>query len=388
MKIEIVHGRKYSLTGDSSVEFRLYYENKQTYISSGIRVKKSEWRLGKITNRPDAEALNERLAILYEKINTEINRLLKAGLPIEADHLRHIMWAGHVPASREMYHWLAAQIEMLKLQPGSRQHYHTLLLRLREFKLLMHWHDLTVENIYQFDAFIRQLKNKKGQPISDGGVFTYHKCLKALLYRAVRFGVIDRNPYDRLRGQFPRGEKATIEYLTEAEMKAVEAITPTPGTPLGNARDLFVFQMYTGMSYSDTQAFDLANYQYVDGHWQTMDTRIKTGVPYVSRLLPPAVAVLQRNGMRLPTMLNQKYNQQLKNLADAAGVRKHLTSHMARHTFATWALHNGVPIEIVSRMLGHTDIAMTQRYAKVLAEDVTAQFTALESVINTDNGNH
>jgi site-specific recombinase XerD len=61
---------------------------------------------------------------------------------------------------------------------------------------------------------------------------------------------------------------------------------------------------------------------------------------------------------------------------------------MARHTFATWALHHGVPIEIVSRMLGHTDIAMTQRYAKVLAEDVTAQFTALETVINTDNCSH
>lgn len=381
MKIDIIFGRKIKTDGTGMIEFRLMEHRQSHYISTGIKIRKTEWRLGRIVNRQDADAINDRLAILYDRLNAEINNRMKAGLPIDAAELRPVLWSSRATRSNNMYHWLAAQIEMLKLQPGSRQHYHTLLLRLREFKLLMHWHDLTVENIYQFDAFLRQLKNKKGQQISDGGVFTYHKCLKALLYRAVRFGVIDRNPYDRLRGQFPRGEKATIEYLTETEMKAVEAITPTPGTPLGRARDLFVFQMYTGMSYSDTQAFDLANYQYVDGHWQTTDTRIKTGVPYVSRLLPPAVAVLQRNGMRLPTMLNQKYNQQLKNLADAAGVRKHLTSHMARHTFATWALHNGVPIEIVSRMLGHTDIAMTQRYAKVLAEDVTTQFDKLETTI-------
>lgn len=104
-------------------------------------------------------------------------------------------------------------------------------------------------------------------------------------------------------------------------------------------------------------------------------------MPYVSRLLPPAVEVLQRNAFRLPQVSNQKYNAVLKNLGEAAGLRKRLTSHMARHTFATWALHHGVPIEIVSRMLGHTDITMTQRYAKVLAEDVNAQFAMLETSI-------
>ena len=171
-------------------------------------------------------------------------------------------------------------------------------------------------------------------------------------------------------------------------MQAIERLNPTPGSSLAHARDLFIFQMYTGMAYADTQAFNIADYAYVDGHWQRTAERIKTGVPYVSRLLPPAVEVLQRNSFRLPQLSNQKYNVALKNLGDAAGIRKRLTSHMARHTFATWALQHGVPIEIVSRMLGHTDIAMTQRYAKVLAEDVTAQFTALESVINTDNCNH
>lgn len=389
MKIDIIFGRKIKTDGTGMIEFRMTEKRQSHYISTGIKIRKTEWRLGRVVNRMDADALNDRLAILFDKLNTEVNRRLKAGLPLDAAELRPVLWASRVSSTNDMYAWLATQVQSLQLQQGTLAHYSTILLRLREYNRLLHWHDLTVENIYQFDAWLRStLKNKKGQPISDGAVHNYHKWLKALLSRAVRFGVIDANPYDRLRAAFPRGDKATVEYLTEAEMQAIERLSPTPGTSLAHARDLFIFQMYTGMAYADTQAFDIADYAFVDGHWQRTAERIKTGVPYVSRLLPPAVEVLQRNRFRLPQLSNQKYNAFLKNLGDAVGLRKRLTSHMARHTFATWALHHGVPIEIVSRMLGHTDIAMTQRYAKVLAEDVTAQFTALESVINGNNSDN
>ena len=389
MRIDIIFGRKIKTDGTGMIEFRLMERRQAHYISTGIKIRKTEWRLGRVVNRQDADALNDRLAILYDRLNAEINNRMKAGLPIDAAELRPVLWSSRATRSTNMYDWLAAQVQSLPLQPGTLAHYATLLVRLREYGQLLQWHDLTVENIYQFDAWLRStLKNKKGHPIGDGAVHNYHKWLKALLSRAVRFGIIEANPYDRLRAAFPRGEKATVEYLTEPEMQAIERLNPTPGSSLAHARDLFIFQMFTGMAYADTQAFNIADYAYVDGHWQRTAERIKTGVPYVSRLLPPAVEVLQRNSFRLPQLSNQKYNVALKNLGDAAGIRKRLTSHMARHTFATWALHHGVPIEIVSRMLGHTDIAMTQRYAKVLAEDVNAQFTALESVINTDNGNH
>lgn len=382
MKIDIIFGRKLKTDGTGMIEFRLTEKRKAHYISTGIKIKKSEWKLGRVVNRLDADALNDRLAILFDKLNTEVNRRLKAGLPITTEELRPVLWASRLSATKDMYHWLDTQVSAMQLQPGTLSHYATLLLRLREYGRMLHWHDLTVENIYQWDAWLRStLKNKKGQPISDGGVHTYHKCLKSLLSRALRFGVIDNNPYDRLRAAFPRGDKATVEYLTENEMQAIEKLTPTPGTQLARARDLFIFQAYTGMAYADTQAFDITEYTYIDGHWQRTAERIKTGVPYVSRLLPPAVEVLQRNAFRLPQVSNQKYNANLKNLGEAAGLRKRLTSHMARHTFATWALHHGVPIEIVSRMLGHTDITMTQRYAKVLAEDVNAQFAMLETAI-------
>jgi site-specific recombinase XerC len=102
--------------------------------------------------------------------------------------------------------------------------------------------------------------------------------------------------------------------------------------------------------------------------------RIKTGVAYVSQLLPPAVKVLEKYGWEIPKISNADYNRHLKSLGQMARIKTKLHSHLARHTFATWMLSEGAKIENVSRMLGHTNIVQTQRYAQVLAEDVRSEF--------------
>jgi site-specific recombinase XerD len=91
-------------------------------------------------------------------------------------------------------------------------------------------------------------------------------------------------------------------------------------------------------------------------------------------LLPPAVAVLKKYDMKTPQIENHLYNRMLKAIGQMAGIKTRLHSHLARHSFATYMLSNGVPIEHVSKMVGHTNITQTQRYAKVLAEDVNAQY--------------
>jgi integrase len=140
------------------------------------------------------------------------------------------------------------------------------------------------------------------------------------------------------------------------------------------ARDLFVFQMFTGLSYSDTQEFNIGNYKKVDGVWKHTGTRLKTGKPFVSQLLPPAVEVLERYNMQIPKIGNADYNHALKALGYAARIPTPLHSHLARHTFATYMLRNGVKIENLSKMLGHTNIIQTQRYAKVLAQSVHDEY--------------
>jgi site-specific recombinase XerD len=103
----------------------------------------------------------------------------------------------------------------------------------------------------------------------------------------------------------------------------------------------------------------------------------------VSELLPPAVEVVMKYGGNVPQVENHVYNRLLKVLGAHAGIKTPLHSHLARHTFATMMLSAGARIENVSKMLGHTNITQTQRYAKVLAQDVRADLHAAgEKIIN------
>lgn len=107
--------------------------------------------------------------------------------------------------------------------------------------------------------------------------------------------------------------------------------------------------------------------------WVYRGERVKTGVPYVSVLLPPVVDVLERHGWQLPQMPNQKYNCLLKTFGSVIGIDG-MHSHLARHTFATYMLSKDVKVQNVMRMLGHRKIEQTMRYAKVLAKDLKSDF--------------
>jgi len=280
------------------------------------------------------------------------------------------------------------------MSTSTKKRYGTVCNKLLAYGKLTRWEHLSVDRIYAFDVWLRAqpiplTKNqiKTGcEPsyIGDSAAYSYHKCLMSAVNKAMTLGVVSANPYDRMKGVFKRGKRDVIEYLTEDQMQKVLALTPVPGSQAAMARDLFVFQMFTGLSYSDTQVFDISQYNKVDGRWVYVGQRIKTGVPYISQLLPPAVDVLERNGWRVPRMNNQRYNQMLKAIGMCIGIAN-LHSHMGRHTFATYMLANGAKIENVSKMLGHTTVKQTEQYAQVLAESVRGDFDKVAKKIESSN---
>ena len=276
--------------GTGTIEVRVIADRRAYYISTGVRIREREWRAGMIINRPDAQSLNERIAIICQIIDSEVNRCIEANLAINTENLKNKVWAVKDTMSNEpsFLDWLDHQTEILNLSAGTIKHYVTLHTRLTEYGKIKRWGDLTTENIIEFDAWLHKRKLSTGEAITDAAVYKYHKCLKAILNRAVMFDKIDKNPYDPLK--FKRGESENIEYLTEDEMKAIEKLKVPKGTQIETARDLFVFQMSTGLSYSYTQAFDFRQYKKVKGKWINIGERVKTGVAYVSSLLPPAVA--------------------------------------------------------------------------------------------------
>lgn len=376
-----------SRTREGIIEIRVIIDRKAIYLSTGVRVHKNEWAAGMIVNRPDAEVLNQRLAIMSEKVGRAVNDAVKQGVKLDVESVKQAVWQFVESKSDEptFVSWCEKQIPLLGISDGTAKHYKPLITRLTEYGKMNKWQDLTVENIANFDAWLHQqtkplsdARRKAGvkpEKLSDSGIYNYHKCLKALLNRALSFDKIGRNPYDRLKGKFKRGERENPEYLTEDEMKRFEAIILPQGSELDVVHDLFIFQMYTGLPYSDMQAFDASDYKYDGEAWKRVGERIKTGVPYVSQLLPPAVKVLEKYGWEIPQLSNADYNRHLKALGQMAGIKTRLHSHLARHTFATWMLSHDIPIEHVSKMLGHTNITQTQRYAKVLAQSVYDDFS-------------
>ena len=339
-----------------------------------------------VVNRPDAKMLNERLVIIYERTCQAVNESIKSGANIDTEAIKRMVWQVIEAQSSEptFIRWVEEQIPMLGVKDGTAKHYFPMVTRLTEFGAMNRWQDVTVENIANFDAWLhcitkplsdaRRKAGAKPEKLSDAAIYNYHKCLKALLNRALSFGKIDANPYDRLKGKFKRGERENPEYLTEEEMKRFEAIILPKGSTLDVVHDLFIFQMYTGLPFSDMQAFDASDYKWDGKAWRNVGERIKTGVAYVSQLLPPAVKVIEKYGWEIPRISNADFNRHLKSLGQMAGIKTRLHSHLARHTFATWMLRNGASIENVSKMLGHTNITQTQRYAKVQAQAVYDEF--------------
>jgi integrase len=371
---------------EGPLEIRITANRKPYYINTGVRVREREFVGGSVVGRVDAPELNKRLTVLYNRVNDEVTKCIEESRAIDVAEIKRRVWllAEYQEKDETTFvDWIEEQEPLLGLKADTLKHYKTLRMRLREFGGILRWQDINVENIVRFDAWLHNLQKKQtkarevaGLPvanISDGAVYNYHKTLKRMINHAVMMGRMDRNPYDRLRGRFKRGDKENVEYLTEDEMRLVMDLHPVVGSDIAKARDLFVFQMLTGMSYSDAQAFDIKNYKQIDGKWVTAGERIKTGAQYISQLLPPVIDVLERNGWKVPKLTNQKYNGLLKTIGATIGIER-MHSHLARHTFATYFLSKDTRIEHVQKMLGHKDIKTTQRYAKVLAKDVHDDF--------------
>jgi integrase len=370
--------------GKGQLEVRITFERKNYYFGTGIKIHKSEFVAGRIVNCAGADELNKRLEIIYKKVLACVNACVDNNMAVNTETIRKQVWQVIESQSDEptLIQWIEEQIPHLPIGIGTRKHYQTLVSRLTEYDHLKKWQDVTVENISKWNNWLHTLtkpisdaKTKAGakpELICDGAIYNYHKMLRALLVRAVKFEKLDRNPYDLLK--FKKGDKESVEYLTDVEMKRFEAIILQKGSTLDVVHDLFIFQMYTGLPFSDMQAFDASDYKWDGKAWRHVGERIKTGIPYVSQLLPPAVKVLEKYGWEIPNINNADYNRHLKSLGQMAGIKTRLHSHLARHTFATWMLRNGASIENVSKMLGHTNITQTQRYAKVQAQAVYDDF--------------
>lgn len=240
-----------------------------------------------------------------------------------------------------------------------------------------------------FEDFLRSYIPKRGQSeIGNNTAMKHIKRLRRMVTLAYQMEWINRDPFVSFKIKI---EKKDREFLTGEELKRIENLS-SKIERLVVVKDLFVFSCYTGVSYSDIVRLTTANIvKGIDGLSWISAKRIKTGTPFKIPLLPKASNLIDKykndfrtsnNDNLLPKLSNQKLNSYLKEIADHCGIKKNLTFHMARHTFATTVtLTNGVPIETVSKLLGHTKLATTQIYARVVEKKVSQDMEKLKLIL-------
>lgn len=225
---------------------------------------------------------------------------------------------------------------------------------------------------------------------SDISAAKYIKHLRKIINLCLAHGWISGNPFKFYKTNAKPKEKS---YLNKAELTRIE--NKNLDIPrLQHVRDIFVFCCYTGLSYADVTKLSRDNIEVgIDNRFWIKIRRQKTNTLSSIPILPKALEILESyrnyptcesNGLMLPILSNQKMNSYLKEIADLCGITKELTFHIARHTFATTiTLSNGVPIETVSKMLGHLDIRTTQHYAKLLDNRISKDMENLIAKLET-----
>lgn len=254
--------------------------------------------------------------------------------------------------------------------------------KLVEFGKIKFFSDINERTIRDFDEWLHQYSwteldrfgNKVERKYSQATIGSYHKNLKNFIADAVIDGYLKENVYVARGIKVDKGKTRIEEFLTAEEVAALQSAT-MPTKSLSEARDLFLFQCYTGLSYIDMMSFDFTGITDLVAGEIISGVRHKTGTTFSFVLTDRAKAILEKYNYRFPKLPNQKYNIKLKLIADAAGIDKNLTSHMGRRSAGSIWLNGGIPLEIVSKCLGHSSIITTQKsYAKVLDDTIRAAF--------------
>jgi site-specific recombinase XerD len=238
-----------------------------------------------------------------------------------------------------------------------------------------------------FDFFLKTTDN-----LDHNTSLIYLKKIKKIVSLSVKNDWIPKNPFEAYKCSETAVHR---DVLNDEELRLLQSKV-FHSHRLGQVRDIFLFSCYTGLAYAETNALTKEHLENrPDGEKWILINRKKTNGRSEILLLPIPLQLIEkyknhpecvRTGKLFPVKSNQKYNDYLKEVADLCGIKKKLTTHIARHTFATTiTLANDVPIESVSAMLGHKSIRTTQVYAKVVQKKLSNNMKVLRSKLNNDN---
>ncbi len=269
------------------------------------------------------------------------------------------------------------------LRPGTMKNYYSSERCIKKFlKEELNIEDIPLKKlnygfIVDYEQYVRKYKPSTRMNCTNNGAMKHMERLKKMSRLAVRLEWLEKDPFINYKLKFKKTER---HFLTEREIKLIEdTVFKIPS--FRKVKDIFIFACYTGLSYIDVHELRADHLvKGIDGNDWLYTKRTKTDEPLKIPLLPKAKEIIDKyrkdpsisgSERLLPMYTNHMINRTLKDIAVACGIQKNITFHVARHTFATAiTLSNGVPIETVSKLLGHTKLSTTQIYAKVVEKKV------------------
>jgi site-specific recombinase XerD len=380
--------------GAMPIYMRITVNGKRADMSAGRECEPTKWNkhAGRaIGTKEEIRSLNNYLDSLQSKVRDAHQALIDANQQVTTESLQN-QFTGKTQKSRYLMQLFTEHNAKVKALIGNGFEANTLKGYNTSEKHLTGY----LQNEYgKTDIEISQLNHvfitgfefylKAECKISGVSAAKYIKHLKKIVNHCIANNWLKQNPFINFKSSAKAKERT---YLTQQELDAITS-KKFVVERLTQVRDVFVFCCYTGLSYADVKKLKRNEIGIgMDGGQWIFTSRQKTDTSSRIPLLPVALEILNRyhdhpqcenQGLLLPVLSNQKMNAYLKEIADLSNVFKHLTFHLARHTFATTVtLSNNVPIETVSKMLGHTNIKTTQHYAKILDMKVSKDMAMLK----------
>lgn len=394
--------------GESSIIARLSINNQRISLSTGKTISKERWvftnSLRNVLKLEKEKVLKNSLDLFYLNAEKKYNELYRIDPEVSLQLLKSELNGKKKDKATQQI----TIIEILdkynkyfkkKVAVGERS-YASLQKYMRCKELLltflkkqysvddMQIQDISHAFVFSLEDFLKYESNFKGKiGIKNNSVVKYMKMYKTACNYSIKLDYLAKNPFNIYDGKLSVKDAV---FLTQQELQTIENKMFSINR-LEKVRDIFLFCCYTGYAPVDATELTEANlFEDNNGNLWIMANRAKTAIRENVPVLPPALSIIEKyknqQQVLIPKISNQKMNAYLKEIADLCGIDKHLTWYVSRHTFATTVtLGNGVRLENVSAMMGHTNIKQTQHYAKVLDVNIMDDMLKLKEKYRTNS---
>jgi site-specific recombinase XerD len=380
---------------------RITAEKQRATFSLQRHIDSSNWDSLKELVTPgieEGQSINAYISHIRNKVYEAHYRLLANNTPVTADAIKRLVLNKEQIKSRSVFKVFEEHNKKVKtligasFAYGTYERYQTTFKHIKDF---VNWkyerdefylHEIDHEFITEFDYYLRAVRK-----CGNNTVVKYIKNFGKIIRYSLANSWIKHNPLINYKVRLSRTDRG---YLTTEELDLL-AKKSFSIKRLDQVRDVFVFQCHTGLAYCDVFKLTQENLIRDDkGVLWIKTKRTKTDNPVSVPLLSSAEKIIEKyqckensNEKLLPVLSNQKMNAYLKEIADVCGIQKSLSSHLARHTFATTVtLANGISLESVSKMLGHSNLVTTKIYARMLDSRVLDEMQMLQHKMSTQKG--